>query len=61
MAERAMIELQQVSKSFGGRGQTVHALLPTDLTIAAGEVVGLLGFSGAGSRPLATDIATPRP
>ena len=52
MAERPMIELQQVSKSFSGRGQTVHALLPTDLTIAAGEVVGLLGFSGAGKSTL---------
>ena len=47
-----MIELQQVAKTFTGRGQAVHALRPTDLTIQTGEVVGLLGFSGAGKSTL---------
>jgi D-methionine transport system ATP-binding protein len=52
MAEAPMIELQQVAKTFTGRGPTVHALRPTDLTVATGDVVGLLGFSGAGKSTL---------
>ena len=47
-----MIELQQVSKRFQVRGKTIDALLPTDLTIASGQVFGLLGFSGAGKSTL---------
>ena len=47
-----MIELQQVSKRFHARGKTIDALLPTDLTIASGQVFGLLGFSGAGKSTL---------
>ena len=47
-----MIELRQVSKTFEVRGQPVHALLPTDLTVAEGQVTGLLGFSGAGKSTL---------
>jgi len=47
-----MIELQQVSKHFQMRGHRVDALQPTDLTIAPGEVFGLLGFSGAGKSTL---------
>ena len=40
-----MIELRQVSKTFQVRGQPVHALLPTDLSVPEGKVVGLLGAS----------------
>ncbi len=47
-----MIELAQVAKTFQAGGQAVHALHPVDLRIAAGEVVGLLGFSGAGKSTL---------
>lgn len=47
-----MIELRQVSKTFEVRGQPVHALLPTDLNVAEGQVTGLLGFSGAGKSTL---------
>jgi D-methionine transport system ATP-binding protein len=47
-----MIELRQVSKTFQVRGQPVHALLPTDLSVPEGKVVGLLGFSGAGKSTL---------
>jgi D-methionine transport system ATP-binding protein len=47
-----MIELRQVSKTFQVRGQAVHALLPTDLSVPEGKVVGLLGFSGAGKSTL---------
>ncbi|NDB01903.1 MAG: ATP-binding cassette domain-containing protein, partial [Betaproteobacteria bacterium] len=47
-----MIELLQVSKSFTGRTETVHALQATDLQIPQGKVYGLLGFSGAGKSTL---------
>ena len=47
-----MIELKQVSKTFGKGDKSVHALHPTDLTIQQDEVVGLLGFSGAGKSTL---------
>ena len=47
-----MIELLQVSKSFAGRAETVHALQATDLRIPKGKVYGLLGFSGAGKSTL---------
>lgn len=47
-----MIELLQVSKSFAGRAETVHALQATDLQIPQGKVYGLLGFSGAGKSTL---------
>ncbi len=47
-----MIELHQVSKRFQVAGRSIDALQPTDLTIAPGEVFGLLGFSGAGKSTL---------
>jgi D-methionine transport system ATP-binding protein len=48
-----MIELKQVSKRFATPGgKAVDALLPTDLSIASGQVFGLLGFSGAGKSTL---------
>jgi D-methionine transport system ATP-binding protein len=43
-----MIELIQISKSYQVGSKTIHALMPTDLTIPTGQVFGLLGFSGAG-------------
>lgn len=52
MNDGPMIELRQVAKRFESRGQVVDALHPTDLTVAAGEVFGLLGFSGAGKSTL---------
>ena len=51
-SDSPMIELQGVSKTYGSAKSPVHALLPTDLTLAQGEVVGLLGFSGAGKSTL---------
>ena len=47
-----MIELKQVSKTFGYGEKKVSALHPIDLSIKQGEVVGLLGFSGAGKSTL---------
>lgn len=47
-----MIELRGVAKTFVTRAGRVDAVLPTDLSIAHGEIVGLLGFSGAGKSTL---------
>lgn len=47
-----MIEFQQVTKAFPqGRG-TVTALADLDLTIAAGETLGVVGESGSGKSTL---------
>lgn len=48
----ATIELRGVSKRFETQSGVVDALRETDLDIAAGEIVGLLGFSGAGKSTL---------
>ncbi len=47
-----MIDLQGVSKTYGSASDPVHALRPTDLALASGQVYGLLGFSGAGKSTL---------
>ncbi len=48
MTSTARVEIRGVSKSFGG----VHAVEAMDLTLAGGEVHGLLGHNGAGKSTL---------
>lgn len=43
-----MIELKNIYKSFGA----VHAVQDVSLTIADGEIFGIIGFSGAGKSTL---------
>src|SRR5579864_8764388 len=43
-----IVQLSQVTKTFGG----VQAVKAIDLTIAAGEIVGLVGENGAGKSTL---------
>jgi ABC-type polar amino acid transport system ATPase subunit len=45
---RALLELQQVTKSFGA----AQVLAPTDLAVAKGEVVCVIGPSGSGKSTL---------
>jgi simple sugar transport system ATP-binding protein len=52
MADHAL-ELQGVSRSFGA----VHALERVDLSLASGEVLGLMGDNGAGKSTLVKIIA----
>ncbi len=47
-----MIEFQQVQKTYRVGGRDISALQPTDLSIGAGEVFGLIGHSGAGKSTL---------
>ena len=47
-----MIVFDQVQKSYQVAGRAVPALHPTDMTIATGEVFGIVGHSGAGKSTL---------
>ena len=47
-----MIELKHVTKTFSSSGSSVHAVKDVSLSIADGEVFGIIGFSGAGKSTL---------
>lgn len=51
-----MIELKNVTKSFtiikDGKPHTFNAVRPTSLSVADGEIFGLMGYSGAGKSTL---------
>jgi NitT/TauT family transport system ATP-binding protein len=51
------VEINSVTKIFGSGADAVHALGPTDLSVAAGEFVALLGPSGCGKSTLLLMIA----
>ena len=51
-----MIELQGLSQRFPGGSGEVHALRDVSLTIAAGEIFGIIGRSGAGKSTLVRAI-----
>ena len=48
------LELQQVSKIYGEGPTEVRALLDVDLSVAAGELVAVMGPSGSGKSTLLT-------
>ncbi|WBW49913.1 methionine ABC transporter ATP-binding protein [Peptoniphilus equinus] len=47
-----MIELSHVSKTFQLKSGAVHAVKDVSLTIADGEIFGVIGYSGAGKSTL---------
>ena len=47
-----MIEIQNLSKTFSGTGDTVEALKNISITIADGDIYGIIGMSGAGKSTL---------
>jgi putative ABC transport system ATP-binding protein len=52
VAPRPVVEIAQLSKTFGVGPTKVPALIDIDLTIGTGEVVGLIGPSGSGKSTL---------
>ncbi|MCB7136247.1 methionine ABC transporter ATP-binding protein [Cellulosimicrobium marinum] len=46
------MELRHVSKTFGTGEDAVHAVDDVSLTIATGEIFGVIGYSGAGKSTL---------
>ena len=53
LAGAPMVSLHNVSKTFRGRREQVHALADVDLDLHLGETVGLVGESGSGKTTLA--------
>lgn len=49
---RPVVEITKLSKSFGEGTTQVRALIDIDLTVYAGEVIGLIGPSGSGKSTL---------
>ena len=47
-----MIRLENVSKTYPTRSGPVHVLRNVDLTVQAGERLGILGRNGAGKSTL---------
>jgi putative ABC transport system ATP-binding protein len=49
---KPVVEITKLSKSFGEGPTQVRALIDIDLTVYAGEVIGLIGPSGSGKSTL---------
>ncbi|QIK69483.1 ATP-binding cassette domain-containing protein [Erysipelothrix sp. HDW6C] len=47
-----MIEFQNISKTFSGSHDDIHAVRDVSFTIEAQEIFGIIGFSGAGKSTL---------
>jgi putative ABC transport system ATP-binding protein len=56
--EPPVLELRQVSRSFGDGPTLVHALVGADLAVRAGELVAVMGPSGSGKSTLLTIAGT---
>jgi putative ABC transport system ATP-binding protein len=50
----SVLELRDVSKTYGQEPATVHALAGIDLSVRGGEMVAVMGPSGSGKSTLLT-------
>ena len=50
----SVLELRDVSKTYGQEPAAVHALAGIDLSVRAGEMVAVMGPSGSGKSTLLT-------
>ncbi|MBI5275882.1 MAG: ABC transporter ATP-binding protein [Burkholderiales bacterium] len=57
----AIVEIDNVSQTFGSGDSAVQALKPTSLSVEAGELVALLGPSGSGKSTLLLAISLIQP
>ncbi len=57
----SVVEIHNVSQTFGDGELAVHALKPTSLAVEAGELVALLGPSGSGKSTLLLAISLIQP
>ena len=48
----SIIQIQHLTKTFGGGDTAVHALEDINLDIKQGEIFGIIGLSGAGKSTL---------
>ena len=56
----ALLELRHLSKHYPGRdGRPVQAVRDVSLTVAPGEVLGIVGESGCGKSTLGRDAPAP--
>jgi putative ABC transport system ATP-binding protein len=53
-----VLEMRQVSRTYGQGAAEVHALRQVDLTVRAGEMVAVMGPSGSGKSTLLTIAGT---
>ena len=47
--QESIIQIQHLSKTFGGGDSAVRALEDINLDIHRGEIFGIIGLSGAGT------------
>lgn len=52
-----VLEVKNLSRSYKKKNQKIEALQPVDLSVAAGEILGIVGESGSGKSTLLKQIA----